>query len=50
LSGTDEETAESRGVSMCIRRQGAALPLRRAWSAPTLKRRLSNTLITLDNI
>jgi hypothetical protein len=35
---------------MCIRWQGAALPLRRAWSAPTLKRRLSNTLITLDNI
>ena len=49
-SGIDEETAESRGVSMRIRQQGAALPLRRAWSAPTLKRRLSDALITLDNI
>jgi hypothetical protein len=44
-----EEAAESmrrrwnRGsVSLSIRRQGAALPLRRAWSAPTPKRHLSN--------
>ena len=44
-----EEAAEStrrrrnRGsISLSIRRQGAALPLRRAWSAPTPKRRLSD--------
>ena len=29
-------------ISLSIRRQGAALPLRRAWSAPTPKRRLSD--------
>jgi hypothetical protein len=27
---------------LSIRRRGAALPLRRAWSAPTPKRRLSD--------
>jgi len=44
-----EEAAEStrrrrnRGsISLSIRRQGAALPLRRAWSAPTPNRRLSD--------
>ena len=29
-------------ISLSIRQQGAALPLRRAWSAPTPKRRLSD--------
>jgi hypothetical protein len=45
--GGIERTATRRwrnrgGVSTRIRRQGAALPLRRAGSAPTLKRRLGD--------
>ena len=43
----DEEMAESRGRQLALRRQGATLPLRRAWSAQTLKRCLSDALISL---
>jgi hypothetical protein len=38
----DEEWRNRGGISTRIRRQGAALPLRRAGSAPTLKRRLGD--------